>query len=114
MTVMFRRQAILDAGSYQHRPGFEDYDLWLRVLMGPGQVANLDQVLVDVRVGNGMIERRRGWQYLRRELDFLASCRARGLLSATDVALSALVRAPSRLLPTRTLAWLYETTLRER
>lgn len=114
MSVMFRRQAIMDAGNYQHRSGFEDYDLWLRVLMGPGKVANLDQVLVDVRVGNGMIERRHGWSYLRREIEFLASCRARGLLSVADVALSALVRAPSRLLPTRALGWLYDTALRER
>ena len=31
--VMFRKSAVLAAGGYQHFPLFEDYYLWIRMLM---------------------------------------------------------------------------------
>lgn len=58
MTVMFRKSAVLEAGSYQHLPLMEDYYLWVRAICGGARLANVDQVLVHARVGNGMAHRR--------------------------------------------------------
>ncbi|WP_439327728.1 glycosyltransferase family 2 protein [Lonepinella sp. BR2357] len=71
MTVAYQRQAVLKAGGYQGLQ--EDYYLWINlVAQNPTQVANLSDILVYARVGNGMVGRRRGlsqakfeWQLYR-------------------------------------------------
>lgn len=47
--VLFRRQAILDAGNYKDLPNVEDYELWLRVA-GKHRLANLAEPLVRYRM----------------------------------------------------------------
>lgn len=56
--VMFRKDIILSVGSYRHVPYVEDYELWVRVIVAGYRLANIDQCLVHVRVGNGMVRRR--------------------------------------------------------
>ncbi len=59
MTVAYKRQAVLNAGGYQGLQ--EDYYLWINLVAHhPTNVANLPDVLVYARVGNGMVGRRRG------------------------------------------------------
>jgi hypothetical protein len=58
-TVMYRREAVLQAGSY--RKFFldaEDYDLWLR-LSRVGQLANLREPLSRLRVHEGQVSHRK-------------------------------------------------------
>lgn len=114
MTVVFRKQVVQAAGGYRHNPGFEDYDLWLRMLQQPGHAMNLTEVLVDVRVGNGMLNRRRGWSYVKTEISFLMSCCRQGLISTPDMLKSAAVRIPARLVPASLLEMVYERLLRKR
>lgn len=52
MTVMFRKRAVLEAGNYQDIIGFEDYDLWVRMLMLGARFHNLQEPLVFVRCGD--------------------------------------------------------------
>lgn len=114
MTVMFRKDAVMAVGGYRDVPSFEDYDLWLRMAKAGGGFANLSQVLVDVRIGNGLIARRSGWDYLRREYAFLMSIRSEGLISVTDFFLALLIRLPIRVLPEGVIARLYDALLRKR
>jgi len=80
MTVMFRKEAVLAVGNYQHFPLLEDYHLWSRMLAKGYQLANLGAVLVDARIGETFAERRGGKEYwnwyrklrkLQREWGFL-------------------------------------------
>lgn len=48
-SVLFRRSAILDVGSYRSIPNVEDYDLWLR-LASRYKIANLDLPLIYYRI----------------------------------------------------------------
>ena len=64
MAVAFRKEAILDVGSYRHIPYVEDYDLWLRCIVKGYKLANIDKVLVHARIGNGMVKRRGNKQYI--------------------------------------------------
>ncbi len=66
MTVMFRKQAVLEAGNYQHFPGLEDYYLWIRMLAKGYKLANIPEVLVDARIGETFAERRGGKEYSKR------------------------------------------------
>ena len=66
MTVMFRKQAILEAGNYEHYPMLEDYHLWVRVLAKKMEMHNLPEVLVRMRVDNATYHRRGGTEYFKR------------------------------------------------
>ena len=45
MTVMYKKSAVLDAGSYEHLPYTEDFYLWLRAMNKGYKFANIDKVL---------------------------------------------------------------------
>ncbi|WP_032092007.1 glycosyltransferase family 2 protein [Necropsobacter rosorum] len=66
MTVAYKKSAVQAAGGYQDLQ--EDYYLWINlVAQYPQQVANLADILVYARVGNGMVGRRRGLAQARCE-----------------------------------------------
>lgn len=106
--VVFRREQVVAVGGYRHRPGFEDYDLWLRLLRsyGPCCLNNLPLVLVLARVGPQHLQRRWGWRYARAEAGFLWRSAMEGQLSWGKAAAMALIRLPWRLLPRPCLALL--------
>ena len=81
MTVMYRREDILEAGNYQHFPYLEDYYLWVRVFMKKFRGHNLQDVLVDARVGNGMINRRSGFDYAKTQKRLFSFMLKKGYIS---------------------------------
>lgn len=70
MTVFFRKKDVLDAGGYKPMKGLEDYYLWSRMLAKGYKIGNIDQVLVNARLGN-FANRRGGWEY------FVTYCKLR-------------------------------------
>ena len=68
--VMYRKEDVLKAGNYQDFPGFEDYCLWVRMLMEGAEGYNIQEPVLDIRAGNGMYSRRGGISYLRWLLRF--------------------------------------------
>jgi hypothetical protein len=105
-SVAIRKSAVLAAGNYRTKPGFEDYDLWLRLLAqyGAAAVANLPESLVWVRVGPAHLARRHGFRYAMVELRFFWACGVEQLLPWPDVLLALLLRMPLRLMPASVLA----------
>lgn len=99
MTVMFRKSDIEAVGGYMHFPGLEDYYLWSRLLAGGFKIANLDEILVEARLGRGFARRRGGFAY------FLDFCRLRklqrrlGLLNAFEWLRAVFVSAAVCLAP---------------
>ncbi|WP_229793041.1 glycosyltransferase [Undibacterium squillarum] len=113
MTVMFRKSAALEAGGYRHSIGFEDYDLWLRLLKLNGNAKNLEDILVDARVGNGMLDRRRGFSYIKSEIQFFFRAFKEKSIKFNDLAASITLRLAFRLLPQKILKYLYIKILRK-
>jgi hypothetical protein len=99
MTVIFRKEAVREAGGYLPMEGFEDYYLWMRMLAGGKRLGNLPRILVRARAGRGMIRRRRGWRYVREEWRMgRAACRI-GFWSRGDLLRNIVLRGLPRLLP---------------
>lgn len=63
VTVMLKLQDVVQAGGYQDWLYHEDYFLWIRMAAAGMQFANVPQVLVNVRIGEQMYQRRGGWKY---------------------------------------------------
>jgi glycosyltransferase involved in cell wall biosynthesis len=98
-TVALRRRTVLAAGNYGDHPGFEDWELWLRLLRRGEAIANLPETLVMARVGPGHLARRQGPTYALREIRFLLHCLRRRLLPVPQAVLLLLLRPPLRLMP---------------
>ena len=66
MAVMYKKQAVLDAGNYQSCPLMEDTLLWVNMLKNGAKGKNIDESLVYVRIGKDMYERRGGFSYFKK------------------------------------------------
>ncbi|MCD8013672.1 MAG: glycosyltransferase [Lachnospiraceae bacterium] len=64
MATIFRKSDVIEVGSYQQVQYLEDYYLWVRLLAAGKKLGNLDDLLVHVCVGNGMVERRGDKRYI--------------------------------------------------
>lgn len=113
MTVVFRKASVVAAGNYESRPGFEDYHLWARMLALGYRLHNMNDILVYVRCGNGMQDRRGGVAYLKEEIRFQAYLRRMGLQDAVGAFWSILVRGPIRLAPNWFRGLCYSLFLRQ-
>lgn len=67
MSVMYKRNAVQGAGGYQDWFCNEDYYLWIRMWLNHAVFANTGSILVNVRVGKEMYQRRGGWKYFKSE-----------------------------------------------
>ncbi len=84
-SVMFRKASVLAAGGYDSNfPYFEDYDLWIRMLMNGARAANIEEPLLYMRTNEGMFLRRGGREYGRIMLSFHKELMARGWTTRTD------------------------------
>jgi hypothetical protein len=112
MTVVFRKQAVLRAGNYQPFVGFEDYHLWVRMLLLGSKFLNMDDIIVLARVGNGMLTRRSGLKYLQTEIAFERFLCSSGYNTAIRSAFNIAMYAPIRLAPARLRQFIYRKFLR--
>lgn len=108
MTVMFNKSFILDVGGYHHHLYMEDYNLWLRCIARGAICHNLSDTLVLVRAGDKMIERRRGWSYVKSEFQ-LASLKFKCFSGKrTQILIISALRIFSRVLPVQMLSTIYK------
>lgn len=108
MTVMFNKNFILNVGGYHHHLYMEDYNLWLRCIARGAICHNLSDTLVLVRAGDKMIERRRGWSYVKSEFQ-LASLKFKCISGKrTQTLIISTLRIFSRILPVKILSTIYK------
>lgn len=67
MTVMFKKSDILQVGGFLDWYCEEDYYLWIRMALAGYKFYNIQENLVNVRVGEEMYQRRGGWRYFKSE-----------------------------------------------
>ena len=90
--VMFRKESVLRVGSYQDFPGFEDYYLWIRMLRKGCKGYNVQEVILDMRTGNGMYDRRGGRDYLYWVLRFQRYLYCKNFITKKEYIQNCLVR----------------------
>lgn len=112
MTVAFRKNIILSAGSYIDMPGFEDYYLWLKVLKNH-EGYNIQKPLVHARIGNDMIGRRHGYEYVKKEINFQKHILKEGLIPKIQFYKNIFRKVLPRLLPKTLLSIIYKLFLRQ-
>lgn len=109
MTVAYKKSAILAVGGYQHHLYMEDYNLWLRLLAKGYMGANLAESLLMARIGNGMLMRRHGWQYVLSEWQLFTLKRNLGFQNGIQGLMTFFIRAGMRLMPIFILKKAYQS-----
>ena len=114
MTVAYRKDVIDQLGGYKHHLFMEDYNLWLRVIGAGYKVANLEDVILYARVGNGMHARRKGYEYIKSEKQLLNLKKELKLQSPIHANMLFLIRSAFRLIPSSILGKFYNIFLRKK
>lgn len=97
--AVFRRSKVLEAGNYQHALYYEDYYLWIRMILNGCRFYNIQEVLYHMRTSQDQIERRGGWQYLRTELKIFKIFHQIGFYTVKDLLFNSFIRICVRLMP---------------
>lgn len=112
VTAMFKKQAVLDAGSYQSFYLLEDYWLWARMLENNAKFYNLPDVLVHARGGLAMSARRGGLKYAMSEMRLQKEFYKMGLVNWTVMSKNIVIRFIVRMMPSSLRIWFYQKILR--
>lgn len=114
MTVMFRKKAVMDVGSYQPWYLDEDTYLWGRLLKKGYKLANLPDILVNVRVGNEMYARRGGLKYFKSDSKILKWKLEQDLISRSKFIYNYLIRFIVQvIMPNSIRSWIFKNLLRK-
>lgn len=99
--VMFRKKAVLAAGGYQHFPLFEDYYLWVRMLMNGAKFYNIQESLLYFRSSPDMFKRRGGLKYVGTEVRFQNFLLRSHFISFPRYVQNVIIRVITRIMPNR-------------
>lgn len=99
VTVMFRKSTVLRAGNYQSCMLMEDTLLWVNMILAGAVCCNIDEALVNVRIGKDMFERRGGWAYFKKYKMGRKRVRQTGYISAMDYYYTLAVQLVVALVP---------------
>ena len=97
--VMYKKEAVLRAGGYKKMMWFEDYYLWIRMILNGSKFYNIQEPLVNMRAGFGQLERRSGLKYAIEEFKFLKELYNIKFLTANEFIKNMIIRFIARILP---------------
>lgn len=110
--VMFRKSAVLRSGGYQHFPLFEDYYLWVRMLMNGSKFYNIQESLLYFRTSSDMFRRRGGLKYALTEMKLQHCFYKLGYISLSQMLKNDMIRTMVRLMPNSLRSFIYQKVLR--
>lgn len=113
MTVIYRKDKVIEAGSYVDCPLFEDYYLWCRMAKKGCTFYNIQDNLVNVRAGMYMIEKRGGFSYNKCIINFLKKIKKIGIINEYEYINSAIIRVVVSCCPKKIRMMFYEKKLRK-
>ena len=112
MTLVYKKDAIIESGNYRDFLWFEDYDMWVRMIQHGYKVCNLPEVLVNVRADDEMFARRGGWKYLKNDLLFQKQLKDTGFINWMQYIRNVILRVTMRIIPNKLRLQIYKHFLR--
>lgn len=97
--AMMRKSALMKAGNYEDCHYYEDYQLWVRMILSGARFYNVQEVLYYVRTYGELIARKGGWVYTKHELSVLKSFYKMGFYSLWDLIRNSTIRICARMIP---------------
>lgn len=98
---IYRKSKVIAAGNYLHCELYEDYHLWVRMIMNGAKFFNVQESLFFVRTSLEQVSRRGGWKYLKNEIKTFLYFYQIGFFSIYDLCINISIRTPIRLFPSK-------------
>lgn len=95
----FKRSAVLSVGNYEHHLYYEDYNLWVRMIIGGYKFYNIQEVLYFVRTSSEMVKRRGGLTYLKNEIREFRLFMELGFYTKKDFIVNIITHSIIRVIP---------------
>lgn len=112
--IMFKKAAVLASGNYRHFLWFEDYDLFVRMLLKNYKIDNLQEVLVYCRANKELFKRRGGLRYLKQDLLFQKFMLESKFINIREFLFNCTIRTVVRIMPNQARLFIYKIFLREK
>lgn len=112
-SVMYKKSAVQAAGFYEDYRYFEDYNLWVSMLVKGFQGYNVQENLVYMRAGKDMYKRRGGFSYVKCIFRFENHLRKIGFISTPSFLLRAVTRSFVSIVPNSMRTLIYTKILRK-
>ncbi len=96
---VFRKSSVIKAGNYQDVGLYEDYHLWIRMIMSGAIFYNIQEPLYYVRTSQKQIGRRGGWKYALNEIKAFRYFHEIGFYSIYDLFFNIVTHTSVRFLP---------------
>lgn len=113
MTVMYKKDKVLQAHNYEKCLGFEDYYLWCKMSKNNAIFYNIQESLVKVRAGKNMYKRRGGKEYVKNIINFERKILKLGIINKLEYIYNICVRVIIAYIPNNTRASIYKKVLRK-
>ncbi len=112
VTVMFRKEAVLEAGNYQPMYLCEDYYLWVRMIQKRFIIRNVPEVFVSVRGDETMFQRRGGLRYFQAEMRLQKFFYRTRFITTREYCRNLVLRFIARIIPNKMRAFAYRYVVR--
>lgn len=110
--VMFRREAVMSCGSYQHIFLLEDYYLWGRMLTEGYKFYNIQESLLNFRISTDVYHRRGGLKYALAEMKLFRRFYSIGYIGLNRMIMNMGIRFIVRTVPNGIRGEIYKKFLR--
>jgi len=107
--VMMKKSSVLKAGGYKKMIFFEDYYLWVRMILSGAMFYNIQEVLVNMRGGKEQYKRRSGIKYAINEFYAQKEFLKLGFISRFEFIRNLIFRTSIRLMPHSLVGVAYRT-----
>lgn len=112
-SIMYKKQAVVDAGFYEDYKFFEDYNLWCTMLNKGYKGYNVQDNLLYMRGGEEMYKRRGGFSYVPLIFRFKRHQRKMGFIGFGSFVYGAFSRSIVSIIPNGFRTFLYSKVLRK-
>ena len=113
-SVMYKKSAVIDSGSYQEFYYLEDYLLWVKILQKGYKGYNLQEPLLWMRAGADMYKRRAGLKYAKSQQKLFKYMKKTGFISTGQYIKSVTIRTCSSLAPNGIRERMFKSMLRKK
>lgn len=114
VTVMLKKSDVMKVGGYLDWYCEEDYYLWIRLTLGGYKFYNIQENLVNVRVGKEMYQRRGGMKYFRSEARLQKYMLDHKVISLPRYFYNVAIRwAVQVVMPNSVRGWVFQTFARK-
>lgn len=114
VTVMLKKSDVMKVGGYLDWYCEEDYYLWIRLALGGYKFYNIQENLVNVRVGEEMYKRRGGMKYFKSEARLQKYMFDHNVISLPRYIYNVGIRwAVQVVMPNRVRGWVFRTFARK-